>query len=101
MDVTRVNQLERTPYRLTELWKRQEGDEDSVYVMDAMEGHIYQLNVTAGYLWTLMDNSRTLGEIIAACLEAFDTDDADRARASLLECVDDLCQKGLIAFQDD
>jgi len=101
MNGERVDPLDRIPYRLTELWKHQEGDEESIYVMDGIEGHIYQLNLTAGQLWTLMDGQRTLGTVIADCLDTFEVDDHDEAKTLLLQCVDDLDGRGLIAFQEE
>lgn len=101
MNVASIDRPDRIPYRLTELWKHQEGDDDSVYVMDGMEGHIYQLNVTAGHLWMLIDGKRTLGDIITVCLDNFETNDLNEAKALLLECMDDLHSRGLVAFEDE
>jgi hypothetical protein len=95
-----TNQLQRVPYRLTELWKHQK-DDNAVYVMDGMEGHIYQLNITAGELWLLIDGKKTVETILADCLSAFDVDDPSEARAYLLECLDNFHNSGLIAFLDE
>jgi hypothetical protein len=100
MDAVRTDWMTRVPYRLTELWKHQKED-NSVYVMDGVDGHIYQLNITAGHLWLLVDGTRTLEAVIAGCLEAFEVDDPDEARTSLLEYVDNLHSCGLLAFVDE
>jgi hypothetical protein len=99
MDAVKTDWMTRVPYKLTELWKHQKED-GSVYVMDGVDGHIYQLNITAGRLWLLIDGKRTLEAVIGDCLEAFEVDDPDEARAWLLEYVDNLHSYGLLAFAD-
>lgn len=101
MELKGTSHLDLVPYRLTELWKYQKGEQDSVYVMDVMEGHIYQLNTTAGHLWMLIDGQKTIGDVVTACLSVFQTDDVEGAKSSLLECMTDLHERGLVAFEGE
>lgn len=62
-------------------------------VMD-MNG-IITLNSTSGYIWSLLDQDRSIDELAAAVAERFEVDPA-RARADIEKFLDEIADLGLL-----
>lgn len=61
-------------------------------MMLSNHGELFQLNLVAGFMWDLIDGSRTADDLVAEVTDMFDIDE-ERARADvggLLRRLDDL-----------
>lgn len=56
---------------------------------------IITLNVTSGFIWSLLDQDRSLDELAAAVVERFEVDPA-RARADIQTFLDEITGLGLL-----
>lgn len=64
-------------------------------MMLSNHGELFQLNLVAGFVWDLIDGSRTADDLVAEVTEVFEIDE-DRARADVSELLGRLDDLGLL-----
>ena len=78
---------------------REEGDEGAI-LFDPDSGAVRILNPTATVIWKLLDEGRTLPEVLAALSEQFEAVDDD-AQAQVLELAGQLVSIGALSLEAD
>ena len=82
-------------------WRRdgevpfQKLDEETI-VVDPKRREVHLLNETAARIWELLATPRSLDDLAATLGDEYDVGEAD-LREAIVECVDGLASKGLLA----
>ncbi len=71
------------------------GDE-TVFLAPAGD-QIYSLDPVGTFIWQQIDGTRTLADILAVLVDAYDVDQ-DEARVDLIEFVNELAGRGLVSL---
>ena len=86
------------PVRGSGLWVRQSRDE--TVLVDSEHDRVHVLNETALALWELCDGETTIEEMVTAATGLFDAEH-DRLRRDVLDALQAMCDRELIAIRDD
>jgi hypothetical protein len=73
--------------------------DDNVVIADPDGGTLRILNETAGFIWSLVDGTKTTEDIIPDLCERFDVE-PEQARADVLAFCQELIQAELLHVQD-
>ncbi len=74
-------------------------DEEFV-VLNLRDGMYYGLNATGSHIWRLIDEPRSLRDLLDRLVQRFDVDRA-RCREDLVALLNDLADKGLVRITAD
>ena len=69
--------------------------DDGCVLYDPRNEKVHSLNLTAGFIWCLIDGSRSLGEIAAEISSASDADTA-AVLTDVLRTADEFARQGLL-----
>lgn len=61
--------------------------------------HIFILNQTGGYLWSLLDGAHTVEDLVQRVEEAFEDAPPDAARRDVASFLEAMSERGLIEWE--
>jgi len=72
--------------------------EDETVLLSLRTGEYFGLNEVAASVWKLIQEPRTVEEILAGLLEEFEADDVDRCREEVIALVKQLMELELVSI---
>ncbi|MBE0592473.1 MAG: HPr-rel-A system PqqD family peptide chaperone [Gemmatimonadales bacterium] len=73
--------------------------EDEIVVLDVQEGAYYVLNEVGARIWAMIQEPRTVDEIIRALLEEYDVEETQGVH-EVVRLLQDLANRGLVDVRD-
>ncbi|MDM9379610.1 PqqD family protein [Chlorogloeopsis sp. ULAP01] len=69
-------------------------------ILNMTSGIYYGLNETGTFIWNLIQEPKTVEEILSALLDEYEAD-IEECKSDILALIEDLAEKGMIEIKDE